>query len=89
MQIIIAINPDYLSFYQYSLARWPSYLSGKLSEEVFICSKGPQAVKVADGGGQRFQFITATVQLFHKRQTKWKEKKQTRWRKKKEGIVEG
>lgn len=57
---------------------WPSYLPGQLGEEVLIRSKGPQAVKVADGGGQWLQFITATVQLLQKRQTRWKEKKQRR-----------
>lgn len=48
----VAKNPSHQYIYQCSHMCWPSYLPGQLSEEVLICSKGPQAVKVADGGGQ-------------------------------------
>lgn len=39
------------------------YLAGQLWEEVLIGSEGSQAVQVADGGRQRLQLITTTVQL--------------------------
>lgn len=67
--MIVAKYPNHQYIHQCSHMCWPSYLPGQLSEEVLICSKGPQAVKVADGGGQWLQFITATVQLLQKRQT--------------------
>lgn len=48
-----------------------SYLPGQLWEEVLVGGEGPQAVQVADGGRQRLQLITTTVQLLQQRQTGW------------------
>lgn len=53
-----------------------SYLPGQLWEEVLVSGEGPQAVQVADGGRQRLQLITTTVQLLQQRQTGWKEQRQ-------------
>lgn len=51
------------------------YLPRQFAEEVLVSSEGPQAVQVTDGGRQRLQLITTTVQLLQQRQTGWKMKK--------------